>query len=43
MVTYTKDDDAIQVYDGSDFVGVGSDSGLIHIKQKTFKDLLCLV
>ena len=43
MVTYTKDDDAIQVYDGSDFVGVGSDAGLIHIKQKTFKDLLCLV
>ena len=32
MVTYTKDDDAIQVYDGSDFVGVGSDSGLIHIE-----------
>jgi hypothetical protein len=32
MVTYTKDDDAIQVYDGSNFVGVGSDSGLIHIK-----------
>jgi hypothetical protein len=31
MVTYTKDDDAIQVYDGSAFVGVGSDAGLIHI------------
>jgi hypothetical protein len=34
MVTYTKDDDAIQVYDGSDFVGVGSDSGLIHIETQ---------
>jgi hypothetical protein len=36
MVTYTKDDDAIQVYDGSNFVGVGSDSGLIHIKTENF-------
>jgi hypothetical protein len=36
MVTYTKDDDAIQVYDGSNFVGVGSDSGLIHIETRTF-------
>jgi hypothetical protein len=36
MVTYTKDDDAIQVYDGSDFVGVGSDAGLIHINTQTF-------
>ena len=36
MVTYTKDDDAIQVYDGSDFVGVGSDSGLIHINTTSF-------
>jgi hypothetical protein len=36
MVTYTKDDDAIQVYDGSNFVGVGSDSGLIHIETQTF-------
>jgi hypothetical protein len=36
MVTYTKDDDAIQVYDGSDFVGVGSDSGLIHINTTDF-------
>jgi hypothetical protein len=35
MVTYTKDDDAIQVYDGSAFVGVGSDSGLIHIETRT--------
>ena len=35
MVTYTKDDDAIQVYDGSAFVGVGSDSGLIHINTTT--------
>jgi hypothetical protein len=35
MVTYTKDDDAIQVYDGSNFVGVGSDSGLIHIETQT--------
>jgi hypothetical protein len=36
MVTYTKDDDAIQVYDGSAFVGVGSDSGLIHIETVSF-------
>jgi hypothetical protein len=36
MVTYTKDDDAIQVYDGSAFVGVGSDSGLIHIETQSF-------
>jgi hypothetical protein len=36
MVTYTKDDDAIQVYDGSNFVGVGSDSGLIHIETQNF-------
>jgi hypothetical protein len=35
MVTYTKDDDAIQVYDGSNFVGVGSDSGLIHIETQS--------
>jgi hypothetical protein len=39
MVTYTKDDDAIQVYDGSDFVGVGSDSGLIHIETVSFASL----
>lgn len=32
MVTYTKDDDAIQVYDGSNFVPVGSEPGLVHIE-----------
>jgi hypothetical protein len=42
MVTYTKDDDAIQVYDGSDFVGVGSDSGLIHINTQTFSAVASL-
>lgn len=32
MVTYTKDDDAIQVFDGTSFVAVGSEPGLVHIE-----------
>jgi hypothetical protein len=36
MVTYTKDDDAIQVYDGATFVAVGGDSGLVHINTTSF-------
>jgi hypothetical protein len=43
MLTYNKDTDQLELYDGSAFGPVGSDAGLIHIKQKTFKDLLCRV
>ena len=32
MLTYNKDTDQLELYDGSDFVGVGGDSGLVHIK-----------
>jgi hypothetical protein len=43
MLTYNKDTSGLELYDGSAFGPVGSDAGLIHIKQKTFKDLLCRV
>jgi len=33
MLTYNKDTDQLELYDGSAFGPVGSDSGLIHIKQ----------
>jgi hypothetical protein len=36
MLTYNKDTDQLELYDGSAFVGVGSDSGLIHIKTVSF-------
>lgn len=36
MVTYTKDDDAIQVFDGTSFVPVGSEPGLVHINSTSF-------
>jgi hypothetical protein len=32
MLTYNKDTSGLELYDGAAFVGVGSDSGLIHIK-----------
>jgi hypothetical protein len=44
MASYLKDTDQVEVYNGSNWASVSpTDSGLIHIKQKTFKDLLCLV
>jgi hypothetical protein len=35
MLTYNKDTDQLELYDGSAFGPVGSDSGLIHIEQRT--------
>jgi len=36
MLTYNKDTDQLELYDGSAFGPVGSDSGLIHINTTTF-------
>ena len=36
MLTYNKDTDQLELYDGSAFGPVGSDSGLIHIDTQTF-------
>jgi hypothetical protein len=36
MLTYNKDTDALELYDGSAFGPVGSDAGLIHIEKTTF-------
>ena len=36
MLTYNKDTDALELYDGSAFGPVGSDAGLIHIETVTF-------
>ena len=37
MMSYRTDDNVVEVFDGSAYVGVGgSDSGLIHIKTETF-------
>ena len=36
MLTYNKDTDALELYDGSAFGPVGSDAGLIHIETQTF-------
>jgi hypothetical protein len=36
MLTYNKDTDALELYDGSAFGPVGSDAGLIHINTTTF-------
>jgi len=35
MLTYNKDTDQLELYDGSAFGPVGSDSGLIHIETRT--------
>jgi hypothetical protein len=35
MLTYNKDTDALELYDGSAFGPVGSDAGLIHIETRT--------
>jgi hypothetical protein len=35
MLTYNKDTDQLELYDGSAFGPVGSDAGLIHIKSTT--------
>jgi hypothetical protein len=40
MVTYRKDDDVIESFDGSAFVAVGAtDAGLIHIKTELFTNV----
>jgi len=36
MVTYLEDDNAVEVYDGSAFVAVGSDPGLVEVKSALF-------
>jgi hypothetical protein len=36
MLTYNKDTDALELYDGSAFGPVGSDAGLIHINTTSF-------
>jgi hypothetical protein len=36
MLTYNKDTDQLELYDGSAFGPVGSDSGLIHINTTSF-------
>ena len=36
MVTYLSDSDSVQVYDGSAFVAVGSDPGLVAVKSALF-------
>jgi hypothetical protein len=35
MLTYNKDTDQLELYDGSAFGPVGSDAGLVHIKQES--------
>ena len=36
MVTYREDDDTVEVFDGSAFVPVGSDPGLVEVKSAIF-------
>jgi hypothetical protein len=36
MLTYNKDTDQLELYDGAAFGPVGSDAGLIHIKTESF-------
>jgi hypothetical protein len=36
MLTYNKDTSGLELYDGSAFGPVGSDSGLIHIETQTY-------
>ena len=36
MLTYNKDTDQLELYDGSAFGPVGSDAGLIHIETESF-------
>ena len=38
MVTYRSDADTVEVYNGSAFVPVGSDPGLVEVKSAIFQD-----